>query len=86
MAKVQISIDDKLLDRIDNYADENYISRSGLISMAMCDYLNSKETMRLIKNLGVAVQKIADQGTIDEETMRQIEDFERLCKIVSAGQ
>lgn len=86
MAKVQISIDDKLLERIDNYADENYISRSGLISMGMCDYLNSKETMRLIKNLGVAVQKIADQGTVDEETMRQIEDFERLCKIVSVGQ
>ncbi len=86
MAKVQISIDDKLLERIDSYADENFISRSGLISMGMCDYLNGKETMRLIKNLGLAVQKIADQGTVDDETLRQIEDFERLCKIVSVGQ
>lgn len=86
MAKVQISIDDKLLERIDTYAEENFISRSGLISMGMCDYLNSKETMRLIKNLGVAVQKIADQGIVDDDTMKQIEDFERLCKIVSVGQ
>ena len=86
MAKVQISIDDKLLDRIDSYADENYITRSGLISMGMSEYLNSKETMRLIKNLNVAVQRIADQGTVDDDTMRQLEDFERLCKIITANQ
>lgn len=86
MAKVQISIDDKLLDRIDCYADENYITRSGLISMGMSEYLNSKETMRLIKNLNVAVQRIADQGAVDEDTMRQLEDFERLCKIITANQ
>lgn len=86
MAKVQISIDDELLSKIDCYADENYITRSGLISIGMSEYLNSKETMRLIKNLNVAVQRIADQGTVDEETMRQIEDFERLCKIISANQ
>lgn len=86
MAKVQISIDDKLLDRIDCYADENYITRSGLISMGMSEYLNSKETMRLIKNLNVAVQRIADQGTVDDDTMRQLEDFERLCKIITANQ
>lgn len=83
MAKVQISIDDKLLERIDNYADENYISRSGLISMGMSEYLTSKETMLLVKNLGLAVQKIADQGIVDDDTMREIEDFERLCKIIS---
>lgn len=86
MAKVQISIDDKLLDRIDCYADENYITRSGLISMGMSEYLNSRETMRLIKNLNVAVQRIADQGAVDEDTMRQLEDFERLCKIITANQ
>lgn len=83
MAKVQISIDDKLLERIDCYADENYISRSGLITMGMSEYLNSKETMSLIKNLGLAIQKIADQGTVDEKTMQEIEDFGRLCKMVS---
>lgn len=82
MAKVQISIDDKLLERIDTFADENYISRSGLISMGMSDYLTSKETLRLIKNLGIAIQKIADQGNVDEDTLRDIEDYGRLFKLV----
>lgn len=82
MAKVQVSIDDKLLARIDDYADNNYISRSGLISMGMNEYLNSKEVMLLVKNIGIAVQKIADQGSVDDETMQEIEDFEKLCKLV----
>lgn len=83
MAKVQISIDDKLLSRIDTYADENYISRSGLISMGMSEYLNTKETMLLIKNLNLAVQKIADQGIVDDDTLQDIQDFQRLCKMVT---
>ena len=83
MAKVQISIDDELLERIDNYAEENYISRSGLISLGMVEYLKSKEVMMLIKNLGLAVQKIADQGVVDDATMKEIEDFERLCNMIS---
>lgn len=83
MAKVQISIDDKLLDRIDSYANDCCISRSGLISMGMTQYLNSNEVMVLIRNLGRAVQKIADEGLVDESTMKEIEDFERLCKIVT---
>ena len=32
--KVQISIDDELVKRVDNYADKNYLTRSGLISLA----------------------------------------------------
>lgn len=83
MAKVQISIDDRLLQRIDNYADDNFISRSGLISLAMCEYLNSKEVIGLVKNLNVAVQKIADTGIVDCETLNELHDFQRICKMVT---
>ena len=38
--KVQVSLDERLVDRIDNYADANYMSRSGLISFVMSLYLN----------------------------------------------
>ena len=33
--KVQISLDDKLVERADVFADANYMSRSGLISLAL---------------------------------------------------
>lgn len=83
MAKIQISIDDELLNRIDTYADECYISRSGLISLGMTQYLNSNEVMLLMRNLGRTIQKIADDGSVDEKTMQEIEDFEKLCKLVT---
>lgn len=38
--KVQVSLDEKLVERIDNYAFANYMSRSGLISFATTQYLN----------------------------------------------
>lgn len=83
MAKVQISIDDALLDRIDSYADECYISRSGLISMAMSQYLNTQEVMVMVRNLGKAVQRVAETGVCDDETLAEMEQFSKLCSIMT---
>lgn len=82
MAKITISLDDELVKRVDNYADENYMSRSGLISLSLTQYLNSAEGTKAIKDLAFAMRKIADEGFIDEDTKRQLEDFERLSKML----
>jgi metal-responsive CopG/Arc/MetJ family transcriptional regulator len=82
MAKVQISINDDLLERLDNFADENYTSRSGLIATALTEYLNSREVLMLVKNLSLAVGKVAETGNVDEETMKKLEDFDRATKIM----
>jgi metal-responsive CopG/Arc/MetJ family transcriptional regulator len=47
--KIQISIDDRLLERVDKYADENYMSRSGFASLAMSQYLNQNDMLNLLK-------------------------------------
>ena len=83
MVKVQISVDEKLLERIDTYADNNYMSRSGLITFACNQFLNSAEVIMLVKDMSLAMRKIADTGSIDHETIEQLEDFERLVKMVT---
>lgn len=83
MAKVQISIDDELLQRVDRQADANYMSRSGLISLACSQFLNSQDVMLVIKDISLAMRKIADNGTVDQETMEQLEDFERLSRMLT---
>jgi metal-responsive CopG/Arc/MetJ family transcriptional regulator len=83
MAKVQITLDDKLLDRVDSYADENYMSRSGFISLAATQFLNSQDVSRAVKDLSLAMRKIADTGSIDSDTMKQLEDFERLAQFLT---
>lgn len=82
MAKINITINDALLSRLDEYADENYTTRSGLISLATAEFLNARETMALVKNLSLAIGKIAETGNVDKETMEAIKDFERFTKMV----
>lgn len=85
MAKVNITLDDDLLRRIDDFACENYMKRSSLISLAVTQYLNSSEAVKAVKDLAFSMRKIADSGQIDEDTRRQLEDFERFAKMLVAG-
>ena len=84
MAKVQISVDDELLKRIDNYSDRNYLSRSGLITLACSQYLNQAEVVTAVRDMALCMRKIADAGTVDSETQKQLEDFERLAQLLTA--
>ena len=84
--KVQVSLDDALMKRIDDYADENYMSRSGFITLATTQFLNSADVTKAIKDIAVCFRKIADTGEVDEQAREQLEDLERLSKfLVAAG-
>ena len=83
--KLGIALDNELLERIDRYADENYMSRSGLISLSCTQFLNAAEVTLVIKDMALCMRKIADTGTIDNETMQQLEDFERLSRLLVGG-
>lgn len=83
MAKVQISVDDELLKRIDNYSERNYLSRSGLFTLAASQFLNQSEVSSAIKDMAFCMRKIADTGSVDEETQKQLEDFERLAQLLT---
>lgn len=85
MKKVQISIDDELLERLDKYAENNYMSRSGFIALACNNYLSSVEALSLIRSLDMAMRKIADTGVIDFEAQKQLEEFERFSSMILGG-
>lgn len=82
MAKINITLADELLHRIDAYADENYMTRSGFMSFACNQYLNSADLNRLVKDMSLAMRKIADSGTIDDESQAILKDFERLSAML----
>lgn len=82
MAKVQISIDDELLERVGAYADENYMSRSGVFTQATVQFLNANETVRYVRELSISMKKIADTGKFDNEVIEQLEDFQRFAEIL----
>lgn len=85
MAKVQISIDDGLLNRLEAYASKNYLSRSGIITLACTQFLNTYETTQAIRDISVSLRRIADTGVVDDETMKEIRQFEIFSKMLASG-
>lgn len=83
--KVNVTLDDALMKRVDDYADRNYMSRSGLLSLAVTQYLNANEMVLAISDMALSMRKIADTGKIDHETIEQLEDFERLANLLSGN-
>lgn len=82
MAKVQISIDEELLERVDQYATKNYLSRSGFITLALSEKLNQVEVFSAIKQLQVALTSIASKDTISEADLEQLRKFEIIANMM----
>jgi predicted transcriptional regulator len=80
-AKVQITLDEELLNEVDDYCDKNYMNRSWLISQSLVQVLNNQKMVDSIVNISVAVRKAAETGVLDADTQKEIEQFESLCKL-----
>lgn len=82
VTKIGITINKELLARMEEYADNNYLSKSGLISIAVTQYLNAQEVYSLLNKLAVACDKIAADGNVDEETQKQLDDLSRVANVM----
>lgn len=80
--KVNITLDDELMKEVDDFADKNYMSRSGLLSLAVTQYINQNKAIFAMQDLALAMRKIADTNEMDDETKEQLEDFERTAKFL----
>lgn len=77
--KVTISINDDLLSKIDNFAKENFMSRSGFLALASRNYLLQNETLDTMKSLRTALNKVAESGSVDPESASDLENFNRIA-------
>lgn len=78
MAKISITIDDSLLSRVDSFVSNNYITRSGLISMLLSQYLDSQDLSQAVKNMSFTMQMIFEKGEISAEEKKDLENFKFL--------
>lgn len=83
--KVQVSLDEELWERLNSYAEENYMTRSGVVSLASTQFLNAHEGIRYIREIAFAMKKIAETGEVDEETAEKLEDLERLSRMIGGA-
>lgn len=79
--KVQITLEEELLQKIDDYCDKNYVSRSSLISQSLVQVVNQQKVIDSLSNISIAIKKSAEAGVLDSETKRELAEFEALCKL-----
>lgn len=81
--KVQLSIDDELLSKVDSYSDSLYLSRSAFVSLACSTYLSGMEFRSVLKDISVTLRRIADSSEIDDQSKRELAQFEALVSVIS---
>lgn len=80
--KISISINDELLRKIDEYSKENFLTRSGFLSLAANQYILQQEAMSTMKSLRSAVEKVSETGEMDEQSEADMKKFMELASMI----
>ena len=83
--KVQISIDDDLMNKIDVYAEKNYMSRSSLFAVAANEYVNARAYISAMQDIALAYQEIAKKNKLDDDAMAELEKINILVYMFRQG-
>ena len=85
-AKVQISIDETLLKKLDDFADRSFCTRSGAIAMAVSQLVMQDELQRSIRTMAMAMQRIAENNEIDEQSKQELAQLQAVAAMISKNQ
>lgn len=77
--KINIAFDVELLDKIDEYAKNNYMSRTAVIKQACTQLVMAQEVTQALSKLALSMQRIADTQQIDEQSKKELESFKTLA-------
>lgn len=83
--RVNLSLSEELVAKLDKYAKDNFMTRSAVVSFACNQFLTSFEVVDLMRQLTLFMRDISDKGTVDEKAMKQLEDLEYLLKVITSG-
>lgn len=80
--KFNISADENLIARADAYAEKNYMTRSGLVSLALTQYLNQNDIVQAVNDIAISMRKIADNKELTEDEINELKNFETVAKML----
>lgn len=79
--KLNISMDERLVAKVDAMAELNYTSRSGMIAIMLQSYIKQEDMHLTLKELLSVVRKLERVET-DEERKVQMQQFEAAMKLL----
>lgn len=84
MARIQISMDDSVLERVDCFAKAAGLSRSAFLSMAALDYIKAKEKAPIITSAFSQMAALLDahvRGQISKDDLQlQLDGIDQSIK------
>lgn len=80
--KISISIDENLLESVNEYCKNNFMTKSGLFAMSVHQFLMQQKTITLLESLTVAMNRVADNGNVDEETAKELESMQQMVNLL----
>lgn len=81
--KVNIAFPVELLERIDEYADDNYISRTAVVCLATNQYLMAQEMQSMFKEFTKVLKRLSESEEVSEDVMKQLDEFQKLTRMLS---
>ena len=82
--KISISLSDELVHKIDQYADDGGMTRSGFICQSCKQYIQQLEITQCLKSMSNAMNRIASTGVVDVDTQKELERFTQLADFIAS--
>lgn len=78
--RINVTMPEDLISRLDEYAQENHVSRSALICMASSQFLMAHEMRSTLREIKNAMKSIAETKDLTEEQSKQMDD---ICRAIA---
>lgn len=85
--KVNISMNEDLLRLVDEYADELFTSRSGVVCQALVQFFNQQQATKALRELVPLLHSISrsikDGSGLSEEDKKKLADLDALVRLLA---
>lgn len=81
--KFSVSMPDELVKKLDVLADENFCSRSGVITIAVREWVASEEAKKVLPALTEAIKSAAAGRDLTDSQQRDLDLFMALSQAVT---
>lgn len=78
--RINVTMPDDLIKRLDEYAHENHVSRSALICMSSSQFLMAHEVRGMLREIKNAMKSIAESKELTEEQLKQMDE---ICRAIA---
>lgn len=82
--KLNITVPPHLMQQIDDYCKQMYLSRSGFFQAAAVAYLTANQMAAAMMHLSSVLSDIAAAGGVSPEQQQQLDEIEQLVSLIQS--